>query len=558
MSGFWWCCFQYCVAVVWASRRVPGVVLGFGVWVACCGVGWLVSGVGCAKAGVGWLVLAGVAGASVGVFWLVCVAWFRMLMRFVPLSVFFVSCLFLLVVWLITVVWLSGGLAGRKCVAVGVGWCVCLGSSCWWRVGCCLGCVGCVCFGARGLGLAGVLWWVCGLLGCCFVLLVCARGRVFTCGVCERVGVSGESGCLGCGCVVRGGVLPVWLGDAVAGGGASVGFDVGLRVFTLGGVSASAPASGSASGCALTGACGVSSLASSRSASGGSASGSSPCVDGVRVCVPCAVRVFGVSWCSLVLRRWARAVGVDVARVDVLLGSAPVSGCVSAPGVSVSSAPVLGSVPVPASGSSSSSPSSVSASGSAVSSVSARSLPAGGGRVGAGFGVRVRDWGAWVGVGGGVVSGGGVVAGWWQRAVGRASGLVSGVGAQWLVLAGLVGVGWFGWCWLVWLVWWCWWGEWASCSPSWRGRGCVVCSACLLGAGSIPAISTIQGGGGGLAGGVRPCGCAAPDARLRPRPFCCRASVHGRAFPVAFHRRLWYYLFYAAHDEAPETTWEGT
>lgn len=36
------CCFQYCVAVVSASRRVPGVVLGFGVWVACSGVGWLV------------------------------------------------------------------------------------------------------------------------------------------------------------------------------------------------------------------------------------------------------------------------------------------------------------------------------------------------------------------------------------------------------------------------------------------------------------------------------------------------------------------------------------
>ena len=66
--------------------------------------------------------------------------------------------------------------------------------------------------------------------------------------------------------------------------------------------------------------------------------------------------------------------------------------------------------------------------------------PVGGGRVGVGFGARVRDWGAWVGVGGGVVSGGGVIAGWWQRAVGRVSGLVSGVGVKGLVLAGLVGV----------------------------------------------------------------------------------------------------------------------
>lgn len=215
-------------------------------------------------------------------------------------------------------------------------------------------------------------------------------------------------------------MLPAWLRDVVASGGVGVGFDVGLRVFTLSGVSV--PVS-------------VSSLASSsgRSASGGSVSGSS---SGVAVCVPCAVRVFGVSWCSLVLRRWARAAGVDVARVDVLLGSAPVSGSVSAPGVSVSSAPVLGSVPVPVSGSSYSSPSSVSARGS----VSVCSASAGGGRVGAGFGARVRDWGARVGVGGGVVSGGGVVLGWWAGAVGRVRALASSVGVWGLVLAGVVGV----------------------------------------------------------------------------------------------------------------------
>lgn len=63
-----WCCFQYCVAVVLASRRVPGVVLGFGVWVVCFGVVWLVSGVG------------GLVWARFGVSWLVCVLWwFRML-----------------------------------------------------------------------------------------------------------------------------------------------------------------------------------------------------------------------------------------------------------------------------------------------------------------------------------------------------------------------------------------------------------------------------------------------------------------------------------------------
>jgi hypothetical protein len=61
-------------------------------------------------------------------------------------------------------------------------------------------------------------------------------------------------------------------------------------------------------------------------------------------------------------------------------------------------------------------------------------------RVGVGFGARVRDWGARVGVGGGVVSGGGVIAGWWWGVVGRVRALVSGVGVKGLVLAGLVGV----------------------------------------------------------------------------------------------------------------------
>lgn len=59
VSGVWWCCFQYCVAVVSASRRVPGV----GVCVS-------------------WLVVA------------TCVAWFRMLMCVAPLSCFLFCLLF--------------------------------------------------------------------------------------------------------------------------------------------------------------------------------------------------------------------------------------------------------------------------------------------------------------------------------------------------------------------------------------------------------------------------------------------------------------------------------
>ena len=369
---FWWCVFQYWVAVVSASSVVPGVLVCVVVPGACSGV-------------VGWLVFA-----WVGVSWLVCVAWFRMLTCF---GLFPCFCfLFLLVVWLITlpvVVWrglvcLFGfeSVGGAKVCGRGRGLCL----------------LRCAWFGSGGGVLVGV--WVIGLLS--LVCLVCARGRVFVCGVCERVGVSGESCCLGCGCVVRGGVLPAWLRDVVASGGVGVGFDVGLRVFAFSGVSA--PVS-------------VSLLASSpsRSASGGSASGSS---SGVAVCVPCAVRVFGVSWCSLVLRRWARAAGVDVGAVDALLGcsgslSGSASGCAHGSAYSRSSS-VATVVSSPA---------------------SSRA-----GRVGVGFGARVRDWGACVGVGGGVVSGGGVVTGWWAGVVGRVRSGVSGAGVWGLVLAGVVGV----------------------------------------------------------------------------------------------------------------------
>ena len=214
---------------------------------------------------------------------------------------------------------------------------------------------------------------------------------------------SGERGCLGVGCVVAGGVLPVWLRDGVAQGGVSVGFDVGGRVFVLSGVGVP-----------------VSCVAAPLSDFSG----------GVRVCVPCAVRVFGGGWCRLVLRRWARAAGVDGVKVDALLGSAPGSDS----GLVVSGGAASSRGGVVLSGLFSSSPSPVSGG-----SVSVRS-PVGGGRVGAGFGARVRDWGACVGVGGGVVSGGGVVVGWWALARGRVRGLVSGVGVKGLVLAGLVGV----------------------------------------------------------------------------------------------------------------------
>lgn len=127
-----WCCFQCCVAVVPASSVVPGVLV-WGVCVlVCSGVVWLVPGVSGAK--------ACVAG-------LVCVLWFRMLMR-VPLSVFFVLlswfCLFVLLITL----------PGR----VGLVWC-----------------------GVRGA------FWVCVVIGLLSLLLVkvCVCGRLCVCEGCE-------------------------------------------------------------------------------------------------------------------------------------------------------------------------------------------------------------------------------------------------------------------------------------------------------------------------------------------------------------------------------------
>ena len=284
---------------------------------------------------------------------------------------------------------------------------------------------GCGLVWVKGVWGLCVLWWVVGLLVLIGCVGVCAwLVSRFVVGVC-LLGVSGARGCLGVGCVVGGGVLPSWLGGAVAGGGVGVGFGVGLRVFAFGGVSV--PASGSLS--AVSGPVSVSGSVVSVSPDAGV--GVSGFSGGVWVCVPCAARVFGDGWCGLVLRRWARAAGVGVAKVVVLRWWAPGSGSVRSV--------VSGSAPssrggVVSSGLFSSSPSPVSG-GSAF----LRSL-VGGGRVGVGFGARVGVWGACVGVGGGVVSGGGVVAGWWWGVVGRVRALVSGVGVKGLVLAGLVGV----------------------------------------------------------------------------------------------------------------------
>lgn len=124
VCGFWWCCFQWCVAVVWASSCVPGVVVGFGVWVVCSGVVWLVSGVG----------------------GLVCVVWFRML-----------TCLasfFLLVLsFVLSCCLVNNGLPG----CVGAGGCLLVG---------CLGWCGCVLWAGESVFVC--LLWVIGLL-----LLVC-------------------------------------------------------------------------------------------------------------------------------------------------------------------------------------------------------------------------------------------------------------------------------------------------------------------------------------------------------------------------------------------------
>ena len=135
------------------------------------------------------------------------------------------------------------------------------------------------------------------------------------------------------GVLLGGGVLPVWLGDAVSGGGVGVSFGVGSRVFVLSGVSVpvfgsgAAVSSPAASGFLLVGSlasgCGGAIVSGSVSAASpecgcvvpvsslvGSVSSLSSSCGGVVVCVLCAVCVFGDGWCGLVLRGWACAAGV--------------------------------------------------------------------------------------------------------------------------------------------------------------------------------------------------------------------------------------------------------
>ena len=124
VSGWW--VFQCRVAVVSASRRVPGVgvCVSWLVPGACSGVVWLVSGVSGVCAGVVWLVsgaCACVVGASVGVCWLVCVVWFRMLMCLA--SFFFLFLSFVLSCCLVNN-GLPGCVGAGGCLLVGcLGWC---------------------------------------------------------------------------------------------------------------------------------------------------------------------------------------------------------------------------------------------------------------------------------------------------------------------------------------------------------------------------------------------------------------------------------------------------
>lgn len=167
VSGVWWRVFQCRVAVVWVSRRVPGVG-------AC--VSWLVPGV---CLGVGWLVVgacgvcACVVGASVGVSWLVCVLWwFRML-----------TCSGLFLVFLVLFLVLACCLVNNGVVVVGrVVWVGLVRWGYWVVVSCCLclravsGVWACVC--GRWVCPAcvvGVVVWVLGVL---FGVACCLRGFV--------------------------------------------------------------------------------------------------------------------------------------------------------------------------------------------------------------------------------------------------------------------------------------------------------------------------------------------------------------------------------------------
>lgn len=170
VSGFWWCVFQWCVAVVSASRRVPGV---------CVRVSWLVPG---ACSGVGWLVVgacARVVGASVGVAWLVCVLWwFRML---TCLASFFLLVLSFVLSCCLVNNGLPGCVGAGGCLLVGcLGWCGCVlvarrGVG-WWLVVfvLCLWAGGCVLWAGESVFVCFL--WVIGLLLVCWSRVVCVWG----------------------------------------------------------------------------------------------------------------------------------------------------------------------------------------------------------------------------------------------------------------------------------------------------------------------------------------------------------------------------------------------
>lgn len=173
------CCFQYCVAVVSASRRVPEVlacvvwlVSGVGglVW-ACFGVGWLVSGVSGVCACVGGLVLVGVG-------WLVCVVWFRML---TCLASFFLLVLSFVLSCCLVNNGLPGCVGAGGCLLVGcLGWCGCVLCVFWgWlAVGCvffCLWAGGCVLWTGESVFVC-FLWVIGLLLLVCWSRVVCVWG----------------------------------------------------------------------------------------------------------------------------------------------------------------------------------------------------------------------------------------------------------------------------------------------------------------------------------------------------------------------------------------------
>lgn len=146
-----WCCFQCWVAVVWASRRVPGV----GVCVS-----WFVSGA-CAR----------VVGVGVGVSWLVCVLWWFRILMCVLAFLFFLGFVFCLV---------NNGLPWVWCGCLLCVWCVrvlscCVCAPAWWLV----------LLPGRGGWCALVGYWVVVLvcLVCARILCVCGLVLFFVCGV---------------------------------------------------------------------------------------------------------------------------------------------------------------------------------------------------------------------------------------------------------------------------------------------------------------------------------------------------------------------------------------